>query len=368
MKAPRVFSSSVVAAIACATAMAACGDNAISNALPLPVVQTTVVSQTNLIADVSGAPVIDPSLVNPWGLAFGPTGILWVANNGTGTSTTYDAAGNKQSLTVNIPMAGLAVNPLTGVMGGGTPTGTVFNSSNTFDIGTTGPALFLFASEDGLITGWNAASGTQASVLIDRSANGAVYKGITIALNAGANFIYAADFKNNAVEVFNGLFQMVNTFTDPSLPAGYAPFGIQNLNGRLFVSYAKQLGPDNHDDSPGVGNGFVVVFNLDGTIAQHFAANGSLNSPWGMAIAPAGFGTLSGDILVGNFGDGHVGVYDPSGVFVTMLKDASGNLITIDGLWSLTAGPSSAASSIYFSAGPNAEAHGLVGTLSATIH
>jgi uncharacterized protein (TIGR03118 family) len=337
-------------------ALAACSDN---NSVMSPVTSTTGFVETKLVADVAtlGAAALDTNLVNPWGLAFGPTGILWVSNNHSGTSTLYDSTGIKQSRVVTIPSSGSST--------GGAPTGIVFNPTSDFTIPGAGPALFIFAGEDGTISAWNAS--TPAAVLVaDRSANEAVYKGLATASAGGANFLYATNFKQNSVDVFDVTFQLVRSFTDPGVPAGFAPFGIQNVGGQLYVTFAKQLPPDNEDDQPGAGNGYVDVFNADGTLAKRFASNGTLNSPWGIAIAPAGFGSFGGDILIGNFGDGRIGAYDPNtGNFLGLLQDATNAPIAIPGLWGLVFGPGASSTTLYFSAGPNDEADGLLGTLKA---
>jgi uncharacterized protein (TIGR03118 family) len=185
-----------------------------------------------------------------------------------------------------------------------------------------------------------------------------------MASNAGANFLYATNFKQNAVDVFDRTFAFVTSFTDPTVPAGFAPFGIQNIGGLLYVTFAKQLPPNDEQDQPGVGNGFVDIFNPDGSMAKRFASNGQLDSPWGIALAPAGFASASGDILIGNFGDGLIGAYDAStGKFLGTLQDASNTPITIDGLWSLTFGPAATDPTLYFSAGPSGQTHGLLGTI-----
>lgn len=350
------FSASFGAVATLATLASCMGDKASEN-LVIPIANRSAFVQTNLVADVAtlGATTVDPNLVNPWGLAFGPTGILWVANNGTGTSTLYAQDGAKQSLTVNIPSA-TAGQP-------GVPTGTIFNSTTDFAIPGSTAALFIFAGEDGTIAAWNASSGTAASIVADHSTLGAVYKGIAMANDGGANFLYLTNFKGNAIEVFDANYNFVHGFTDTTIPAGFGPFGIQNIGGNLYVTYAKQAAPDNEDDLAGPGNGFVDVFSPAGTLVRRFASNGSLNSPWGVAVAPAGFGSLSGAILVGNFGDGLVGAYDATtGAFIDMLRAPGGAQITIPGLWALTFAPAGS-TTLFFSSGPSSEAHGLVGTL-----
>lgn len=356
----RRFSSSIagttIAAVGLAGLVAGCDKN-FNNLIVVPT-PTAGFALTRLVSDVSsfGAPTVDASLVNPWGIVFGGTGTLWVANNGSGTSTLYDASGAKQPLTVTIPSPTAAT--------GGAPTGIVFNSTTDFAIPNSTAALFMFASEDGVITGWNVAAGSQASVVASRVAEGAVFKGLAIASNGGANFLYATDFHNGHVDMFDKNFAFVKSFTDPNVPAGFAPFGIANIGGKLYVTFAKQLAPENHDDQAGPGNGFVDVFNADGTVASRFASNGNLNSPWAVTLAPAGFGAFAGDILVGNFGDGRIGAYNATtGAFVGFINDANNAPIVIDGVWGLAFGPAAGSTTLYFASGPDHEAHGLVGTL-----
>lgn len=268
------------------------------------------------------------------------------------------ADGTKSAPVVSIPTSGATT--------GGAPTGVIVNSTSTFIIPTAGPALFIFAGEDGVISAWNSSTTAIAVPVADRSSSDAVYKGIAIGSNGGASLVFATNFKQARIDVFDGTFQFVKSFSDPNVPTGYAPFGIQNIGGQLFVTYAKQLGPDNEDDDPGVGNGFVDVFNPDGSVSKRLASGGKLNSPWAVVQAPANFGAFSGDILVGNFGDGLISAYDPAtGAFVDVVRDGSGTPIAIEGLWGLTFGPGANASTLYFAAGPSDEAHGLLGTLTA---
>jgi uncharacterized protein (TIGR03118 family) len=345
-------SAALVAALT--AALVACSDD--STTAP---VLSTAYTETKLVADVStlGATFVDPNLVNPWGLAFNPTGTLWVSNNGTGTSTLYSGTGVKQALTVTIPSSTSAT--------GGKPTGIVFNSTADFVIPGSTKALFIFAGLDGTITAWNA--GTTAQIVANRSTNGAEYTGLALAPNAGANFLYAANFKGNAVDVFDNTFKFVSSFTDSTVPAGFAPFGIHTIGTQLYVTFAKQLAPANVFDQPGVGNGFVDIFNPNGTRVQRLVSNGRLNSPWGVVLAPASFGSAGGDILIGNFGDGLIGAYDATtGAFRGFLHDATQVPLTIDGLWDLTFGVGTApATSLFFSSGPSVGTHGLLGTLTA---
>jgi uncharacterized protein (TIGR03118 family) len=351
-----VYYRSTIAAIL-VLAVVACSDN---NSPTTPVLSTSY-TETKLVADDAslGATTVDPNLVNAWGLAFSSGGTLWVSDNGTSLSTLYNGTGGKISLEVVIPRAGGSP--------GGKPTGQVFNSTGDFLINGGSKALFIFASEDGTISAWNQAAGPNAQIVADRSSNNAVYKGIAIGLNGGANFLYATNFKGNSIDVFDKNFTYVSSFTDTSIPSGYGPFGIHTINGLLYVTYAKQKAPDNEDDEAGVGNGYVDIFNPDGTLEKRFVSNGRLNSPWAVVAAPSTFGSAGGDILIGNFGDGLIGAYDATtGAFLGYLHDSNKASIVIPGLWDLQFGVGSApATSLYFSSGPDGEAHGLLGTLTA---
>ena len=314
--------------------------------------------ETKLVADTAGlgAAAIDTLLKNPWGLAFGPTGILWVSNNHSGTSTLYDTTGATRPLVVTIPSNASAT--------GGAPTGIIFNPTSDFVIPGSSKALFIFAGEDGVISAWNSATGSSASVVANRSTNGAVYKGLALAASGGANFLFATNFRHNAVDVFDATFHFVKSFTDATVPAGYAPFGIQTIGGQLYITFAKRLPPDSMDDEAGPGKGYVDIFNADGTLVKRFASQGALNAPWAVALAGPGFGGAAGDLLIGNFGDGQIGAYNPtSGSFMGVLGDAGGAPIAIEGLWGLSFGLGVDSTALFFAAGPNDEAHGLIGTI-----
>ena len=317
----------------------------------------------NLVSDQPGvADHLDPNLVNAWGLAASATSPWWVADNGTGVSTLYNGnTGTPLSLVVTIP--------------GGAPTGTVFNGGSSFVVssgGASGPARFLFASEDGTISGWNPGvppPPTSTHAVVAVPAAGAIYKGLAIATTATGSFLYAADFHNARVDVFDGAFApaaLPGAFVDPGLPGGFAPFGIQNLQGRIYVSYAKQ-DEDARDEIAGEGLGFVSVFDTAGHFLARVASGEPLNAPWGMAIAPAGFGRFSGNLLVGNFGDGRINAYDlasfePRG----HLKTANHHPLVIDGLWGIGFGNgagSGSTTTLYFAAGPDDETHGLFGSI-----
>ena len=324
--------------------------------------------EEKLVSDIPGlAAHTDPQLVNPWGLSASPTSPMWVSDNNAGVSTLYNGAGIKQGLVVKIPAPGNVP--------GGTPTGTVFNNTSDFLITTgsdTSKTLFFFDTEDGTLLAWNRAAGDTAKIMVDNSGAtdsagdvGAVYKGLTNGSVGTANFLYAANFRFGTVDVFNDQFQQVSlagSFTDPSLPAGFAPFGIQNINGSIFVSYAKQ-NAEKHDDVSGPGNGFVDIFTTGGALVSRFASGGTLNSPWGLALAPAAFGNFHNDILVGNFGDGRINAFTGTGTFRGQLKKETNEPVQNDGLWGLRFGTGANVNTLYFSAGIVDESHGLFGSI-----
>lgn len=351
------------AAAAAITAAAALPSGCGSSSRTVTIPRVARFQQTNLVADTAsaGAAHVDTNLVNPWGLAFSPTGPFWLANNHTGTSTIYNSSGTPQALVVSIPAPGSGG-------GAGAPTGTVFNGTADFVVPANGrTASFLFATEDGTIAAWNGSAGSKAVLVADRSGAGAVYKGLAVGSTAAGNVLFATDFHNGVVDRFDKNFQYLGSFKDASAPAGFAPFGIQNIGGQIYVAYAKQLPPDNHDDEAGPGNGLIDVFGTDGTLVRRLVTGGSLNSPWGMAVAPNGFGTLGGALLVGNFGDGEINAYDlNSGAFIARFQDANGNPLSIPGLWALAfgnGGNGGQAGTLYFTSGPGDESHGLFGSL-----
>jgi uncharacterized protein (TIGR03118 family) len=259
---------------------------------------------TNLLAsDIPGAAAVtDPGLINAWGLTASASSPFWTSANGAGTSELYNGAGAKQGLVVTIP--GIGGNA-------GTPTGIIFNGTTNFN-----SDLFIFATEDGTVAGWRGALGTTAETLNNSTGNGSVFKGIATGTTAQGTYLYVADFHNGVIDVIpgTGARALTGTFTDKNLPAGYAPFNVQNLGGVLYVTYAKQDAAG-HDDVPGAGNGFVDAFDLNGNFTARLVSGGALDSPWGLVIAPAGFGDVGGDLLVGNFGDGKINAYTMAGVF-----------------------------------------------------
>lgn len=328
--------------------------------------------QRNLVSDgFVAAAHQDANLVNAWGVAFNPFGPVWVADNGAGVATLYDGGGNAVPLVVQIPSAGDA-------FGGGNPTGIVFNGSTGFVVssgGLSGPSKFIFASEDGGIAGWapniESPISTHAVRVVDNSkTTGAVYKGLALSAGGSGSLLYASDFHNGRIDVFDAGFKPVTlpagAFSDPSLPAGFAPFGLQAINGDIYVSYAKQ-DADRHDDVKGPGLGFVNVFDPNGHLIRRVASRGRLNAPWGMALAPAGFGKFAGRLLIGNFGDGTINAYDiASGEFVGRLRGTDHRAIRIDGLWGIAFGSgfvNQPVDTLFFAAGPADEAHGLYGRI-----
>lgn len=328
--------------------------------------QTNAYHQTNLVSDISGlANHTDPKLVNPWGISFFPGQPFWIADNNSGFSTLYDAAGNMDP---SLPF--ITIPPPMGSSGSATPTGTVINSTPGFVVGGA-PSLFLFDTEDGTISGWNG-GGTKAILAVDRSTVGlgAVYKGLAIINNTQGTFLLATNFRSGQVEVFDSNFKLTNlmgSFTDPTLPAGFAPFGIQTIGSQVFVTYALQDSAK-HDPVSAPGNGFVNIFNTNGVFVKRLASNGTLNSPWGVTMAPSNFGMFSSSILVGNFGDGTINAFDPStntNNFQGQLQDGNGNVIANSGLWTLVFGSGGTGNpnTLYFTAGLAGESHGLFGSL-----
>ena len=316
--------------------------------------------QTNLVSNIPGlAATTDPDLQNPWGMSFSNTSPFWVSDNGTGLSTLYNGNGVKQGLVVTIPLP-------TG--GPSAPTGQVFNNAAAFQLSNGSNATFMFATEQGTIAGWNGAAGTTALTVVDRS-QVASYKGLAIAGTGPTARLYAANFRTGAVDVFDGAFNPVlGGFVDPTLPAGYAPFNVQNVNGNIVVTYAVR--GTNGDDVAGPGNGVVDVYDANGALLRRLTSGGALNSPWGVTLAPSGFGPFGNALLVGNFGDGTINAYDfLTGAMLGTLTDGSGNPIVNDGLWDIAFGNHSTTSdpnALYLTAGLNDEADGLFARITAT--
>jgi uncharacterized protein (TIGR03118 family) len=375
-------------------------------------VRTDLVVNKSPLIDKNGIShtgTVDPNLLNPWGVTEIPTGSpFWISDNAAGLATLYNVpASAPNSVTIN-PLVVSIPTPKDLLGKSGTPTGTVFNittlpgSTPGFMISgvtadgteTSAPARFLFATEDGTIVGWNPGVGpsrssfngpngvsTQGIIAVDNSGNnldpnanpktGAVYKGLAIATDKmGMTHLYVTNFRSGMVEMYDVNFHALTSppaFVDPKLPDSYAPFNIVPINGELFVTFAVQ-DADKHDDVAGQSHGIVDVFDLDGTFRQRFAQHDQLNSPWGVALAPTGFGELGGALWIGNFGNGHINAFDPeSGKFLSKVRDRNGQAILIDGLWTITFGSNNdnggAANTLYFTAGPNDETDGLFGSL-----
>jgi len=342
--------------------------------------------QTNLISDLPGvAKVTDPNLLNPWGLAFFPNASpFWINENNAGFSALYFADA------VAVAALPMVIIPAPTAPTGGTPTGIVANFSvgtGAFPIpnpagGNFGPALFIFDTEDGTVEAWNLTipNVLSAVIVVDNSAGGsptgAVYKGLALGSNAANGpLLYAANFRSGNVDVFDKNFKsptppLSGTFTDPKLQHGYAPFGIQNINGQIWVTYAMQ-DKAKHDPVNKPAHGFVDVFDTDGNLLQHFAQHGHLNAPWGVALAPSTFGQFANDILIGNFDDGKINAFDPkTGHWLGALAGPDGNPLVNDGLWALTFGGAlnsdgkpSSPGTLFFSAGLNDETDGLFGSI-----
>jgi uncharacterized protein (TIGR03118 family) len=324
-----------------------------------------VYRQTNLVSDIEGvARKTDPKLVNPWGMAELGDNPLWVADNGASVATLYVGDQQGSPLVPAPPHA----PPLIVTTDGG-PTGQVAGGiPNQFVVtnaGKTGPALFIFSSESGNITAWNGAG--DAKIMASRP--GAVYKGLAITSGTDPK-LYATNFHDGTIDVFDGTFAYHSNsngrFVDPSLPANYAPFGISNINGQLYVTYALQKLPEKHDDDHGAHRGFVDVYSLDGKLQKRLVSMGALNSPWGLVKATAEFGRFSNALLVGNFGDGRINAYDiNTGAMKGTLINPDGDPIAINGLWGLIYGNKSAGTrnTLFFSAGIADEAHGLLGSI-----
>ena len=332
----------------------------------LPAQQSQHYKQTNLVSDIPGmAAATDPNLVNPWGMSRSSGSPWWISDNGPGLTTLYTGTGSAVPLVVTIPGAD---------GGSGTPTGQVFNGSQDFQIAPGKPALFIFVTEDGTISGWNSSAGTTAVVKVNTH-SASVFKGVAVATIddphvGSANYLYVADFRKGRVSVYDTNFHHISmdgdAFEDERLPHGFAPFNVQNIGGNLYVAFAKQDSAK-HDEVDGAGLGFVDVFSPTGRLLHRLEKSKWFNAPWGLAQAPSDFGIYSHDILVGQFGSGNILVFDPvTGALKGTLMDASNMPIAIDGLWGIafaSGGTSGSATTLYFTAGLNGEQDGLFGTI-----
>ena len=329
-------------------------------------VSTHLISNINTANNPYGTPAnVDPRLVNPWGIAFNPAAFVWVANNGSATATLYDGDGVRQALVVAIPV---------GAAGLAKPTGIVFNGTQSFAVtqnGVTAPAAFIFVGLGGTVSAWSQTVNANSAILVvDRAAENKSYTGLAIASAGGAPRLYAADFHNGVVDVYDGNFAPIvnaGAFTDPQLPAGYAPFGIQAIGNQIIVAYAKQ-DAQAAKSVFGAGLGAVDVFDTSGNLtARLIAAGGKLNAPWGIALAPADFGTFSGDLLIADLGDGMINAFNPTtGAWLGALADGNGTAIAIDGLWGIAFGNginSQPMNTLFYAAGPNNETNGVYGRI-----
>lgn len=340
------------------TSLVACGGS--SGSLNAQSFTSTVLVSDGAVA----APHTDANLKNAWGIAFNPKGFVWVADNATSLATLYDGNGVPQSLVVSVPA---------GASGSANPTGIVFNGTTDFMVtqgGKSGVAAFIFSGEGGNITAWApAVAPTAAITVFDDGNGGAVYKGLALASNGTANLLYATDFHNNKIDVFDSAFNKLTTsgrFVDPSLPAGFAPFGIQAIGNSLFVAYAKQDSSARRSVHA-AGQGVIDVYDMSGALQKRFATGGDLNAPWGITIAPSNFGPFSNKLIVGNFGDGTLHAFDPqTGAAAGALTQRSGAPITIAGLWGIAFGNGLNAqptNTLFFAAGPNSGSNGAYGRL-----
>lgn len=325
------------------------------------------VYESKVLVSNGGMPAnfTDANLINGWGVAFNPAGFVWVSAEGTGKAVLYDGNGQPQSLVVTVPGPG-------GAAGG--PTGIVFSGGTDFVVSngtTTGPARFLFATEQGTIAGWapnvNAADALTA---VDHSKQGAVYTGLALSGNGTTHLLYACNFSKAHIDVFDGTFKSVDVsgkFADPKLPSTYAPFGIQAIGGDIYVTYAKQEEPGSDEEEAGAGLGLVNVFDPQGHLIRRIASHGPLNAPWGIALAPASFGAFGGALLIGNLGDGAINAFGPrSGKFLGQLRGANNRPIHVDGLWGIQFGNGilgQPTSSLFWAAGPNDETDGAYGVI-----
>ena len=322
--------------------------------------------QTNLVSDVAGlAPVTDANLVNPWGLARSAGSAWWVADNATGKSTLYNGLGVKQALVVTVP-------PALGGTPPSSPTGIVANPTTDFTVGPNQPARFIFATEDGTISGWNPATNATNAIRKVNPTGWSLYKGLAIGRVGSTNYLYAANFLGGTVDVFDTLYNPVNlgadAFRDWSLPTGYAPFNVQAIGDRIYVTYAKR-DAEGIDEVAGHGNGYVNAYSMDGVLQLRLHSGYWMNAPWGVALAPANFGRFSEMLLVGQFGSGYIAAFDPAtGQFRGLLRGSPSRALKIDGLWALSFGNGANAgpvNTLYFTAGLDEETHGLFGMITS---
>lgn len=338
-------------------------------ALPASAIAGTTYSVQALVSDGTvPADHTDPNLKNPWGVAFNPTGFVWLSNNHSGTSTLYDGNGVPQALVVTVP-------PAAGGGDVGSPTGIVYNPGADFKVtaaGKTGAARFIFSTEDGTISGWApSVDGTHAIIAVQK--DGSSFKGLATASTSHGNMLYAADFANGHVVAYDANFQEVATdggFVDPMLHGRYGPFNVQAIGDRLYVAFAK-IDKGGEDEHAGKGQGFIDTFDFDGHLIKRLVKHDGVNAPWGFALAPTTFGQYGGALLVGNFGDGTIAAYNPNtGHLRGYLHGTDGKKLSIDGLWGMAFGNgafSQDKNKLYFAAGVGSESGGLYGSVSVNV-
>jgi uncharacterized protein (TIGR03118 family) len=371
-----------------ALAISACGGGGSSPANPSTSQQTsTVYVDAALVVDkqevVASSKAVDANLQNPWGIAIGPGLPFWIADNNSNLATLYSGTGEIETQEVTgSASTGVAIPPsAAGVQAN--PTGQVYNGSGSFLIMTSKgqeTAQFLFSGEGGLITGWAIDSGSTAVTAYDdgikNGTNHAVYKGLALGMVNGATFLYATDLHNNKVDVFDTNFDlpadMQGKFVDPNIPVGFVPFGIVTIGSQLYVTYAMQDAAK-HDETTGAGLGYVDVFDFSGNFVSRFASSGALNAPWGIAVAPAGFASLAGDVLIGNFGDGKINIFTPNGTqlatSVGSLTGSGGQALSFAGLWSLAFGNGDSdkpLTTLFYTAGFASQTDGVFGSITAS--
>jgi uncharacterized protein (TIGR03118 family) len=381
------ISQSLTLGTVCALAVVACGGGGGGGSSGAPRTVSQFADKALVVdtKDVVATSVsVDANLQNPWGVAFAPGAPFWIANNNNNTSTLYSGTGQVQTQAVTGSATTAVSIPASAAGVPANPTGQVFNGTGGFKIMTSNgleTALFIFDGEGGTIAAWAQNSGSAAVTAYDDGiVNGpehAVYKGLALGTVSGANFLYATDLHNNKIDVFDTTFAkpaaMQGKFLDPSMPAGFAPFGITAVNGQLFVTYAKQDSAK-HDEIAGAGFGYINIFDFSGNFVSRFASAGPLNAPWGIAVAPAGFATLQGDVLVGNFGDGTINAFMPNGTSLATsngpLMNAAGQALAFPGLWSLVFGNGDAdkpATTLFYTAGFASQTNGVFGSITASV-
>jgi uncharacterized protein (TIGR03118 family) len=381
----RAYAASAIGAV-CALALSACGGGGsgmTTGSTQLTAQPSAQFADTALVADnasvVATATTIDPNLQNPWGIAVAPGLPFWIADNNSNLATLYSGTGTVETDTITgSNSVGIAI-PASAAGVQANPTGQVYNATGGFLISTPKgmeSAQFIYDGEGGTIAAWAADSGATTVTAYDdgivNAANHAVYKGLAIGSVNGATFLYATDLHNNKVDVFDTNFSkpaaMQGKFIDPTMPAGYVPFGISEVSGQLYVTYAVQDSAM-HDEVTGAGMGYVDVFDMSGNFVTRFASQGTLNAPWGIAVAPSGFGSIAGDVLIGNFGDGTINIFTPSGslaTFVGQLTVANGGKFAVPGLWSLVFGngdPDKPVTTLFYTAGFADQTDGVFGSI-----